>query len=186
MNATLASQTGATSWRDTCTIPNALTVSRLALGLCFPLFPPAWRLPVVAMAIVTDMLDGAAGRRFGICSQLGRVLDPIADKIFLAGVLGTLLWEGTVGIGELALVGVRDIVVIAGTLVGLALRAWPTFERMAPSWPGKIATAAQFGFFLVLLATPEYKEDALIVTAILNAIAGVHYIWLFATNGSVR
>jgi phosphatidylglycerophosphate synthase len=171
-------------WHDALTVPNALTIARLLLGVCFPLFPESWRLPVVGIAMVTDMLDGATGRRFGVCSRLGKVLDPIADKVFLAGVLGTLLWEGTVSVGELALVGVRDIVVIVGAAAGLMLRAWPAFERMTPTWLSKFTTAAQFAFFLVLLAMPQYREIAFVLTVILSVLAGIQYLWLFVTNWS--
>ncbi len=92
---------------------------------------------------------------------MGRVLDPVADKVFTAGVLGTLIWEGNLTLGDMLLVGVRDLVVIAGTLVGAMLQMWPTFDHMAPTLLGKTTTAAQFAFFLVLVAVPEYKGIAL-------------------------
>src|SRR5438309_11201837 len=70
-------------WRDALTMPNALSFARVVLGLWFPLLPPSWRLPVIIVAVLTDLLDGAAGRYFGVCSRTGKVLDPVADKIFM-------------------------------------------------------------------------------------------------------
>jgi cardiolipin synthase (CMP-forming) len=133
------------------------------------------------VAVLSDMLDGTAARYFGGCSRTGRVLDPVADKIFVASVLGTLLWEGTLTPLELALIGTRDLVVMAGTIAGLALRRWETFRRMTPTFLGK-ATAAQFGFFVVLIAAPQYKDWVLPVTAGLSVLAGAHYLWLFVRN----
>ena len=88
-------------------------------------------------------------------------------------------------VGELALVRRADIVVIVGAVAGLALRAWPAFDRMAPTWLSKFTTAAQFAFFLVLLGTPQYREAALMLTVILSVLAGMQYLWLFVTNWSL-
>jgi CDP-diacylglycerol---glycerol-3-phosphate 3-phosphatidyltransferase len=85
-------------------IPNALSLSRLALGLCFPALAVSWRLPAVAYAMLSDLADGAISRSHGP-STLGRILDPLADKVFVLAVLATMIGEGTLGLGEVSFSG---------------------------------------------------------------------------------
>ena len=82
-------------------IPNLLTVLRL---LCVPLFlvvyfavAPIASLPISWIAALTDVLDGYLARRSGWITGVGKVLDPIADKLMqgallLAVVLDGILW----------------------------------------------------------------------------------------------
>lgn len=171
-----------TYWSDLLTIANGLSLIRIALGLSFPWLPSSWRLPVVAVAVLTDLLDGPTARFFGVGNGSGRVLDPLADKVFTAAVVGALLWEGTLTVGETALLGMRDLVVVLGALAGLAFRRWPTFRRMTPTLLGKATTAALFGFFLLLVVAPEYGPLAFPLPATLSTLAGGHYLWLFVTD----
>ncbi len=164
------------------TVPNGLSLGRMVLGLCFPWLPPSWRLPVVVVAALTDLLDGASGRFFRACSGTGRILDPLADKVFVAAVLTTFLGEGVLTAGEIALVGLRDLTVIAGTIGGLVLRKWAVFRRMEPTLLGKATTVAQVGFFVVFLVAPALKESAFAVTAGLSTFAAGHYLWWFLTH----
>jgi phosphatidylglycerophosphate synthase len=136
-------------------------------------------LPVVIVAVLTDLLDGALGRNFHACSRTGRVLDPLADKAFVAGVVFTFIGEGVLTVGEVVLVGLRDLTVITGALVGLAFRQWEAFRRMSPTRLGKATTAAQFIFFGTLLTAPEYKGAAFAATAGLSTLAAGHYLWSF-------
>jgi cardiolipin synthase len=163
-------------------IPNGLSLGRMVLGLCFPWLPPSWRLPVVVVAALTDLLDGASGRFFRACSRTGRVLDPLADKVFVAAVLTTFLVEGVLTTEEIALVGLRDLTVIAGTVGGLALRKWAVFRWMEPTRLGKATTVAQVVFIVVLLVAPELKESAFVATVGLSTLASGHYLWLFLTH----
>ena len=142
------------------TVPNGLSVARLVLGACFPWIPFSWRLVVIFVALLTDLLDGWAARFWGACSLSGRMLDPIADKVFVVTVMGTCLAEGKLTVTEVMLVGMRDMIVIVGAAVGLLLRMWPTFSRMAPTLLGKTTTFAQFAFFLFLVDGLQYRSLA--------------------------
>jgi len=161
------------------TIPNAISSGRLLLGLCFPLLPAAWHLLAVVAGALSDLLDGASGRLFHSCSRTGRVLDPVADKVFVAGVVVAFLASGVVTLGEVALVGLRDAAVIAGAAVALASGNGAALRRMAPTLLGKATTAAQFVFFVVLLVAPGLRWPAFAVTACLSALAAGHYLCLF-------
>ncbi len=103
-------------YRVRAALPNALSLARLLLGLAFPFWPVSWRVPVVVVAAITDMLDGAASRHWHVTSVAGRLLDPLADKVFVIGVVGTFWYEGALDGWQIVLVGLRDFVVIGGVL----------------------------------------------------------------------
>jgi cardiolipin synthase len=81
------------------TVPNLLSVLRLAgvpIFLWLVLGPEAdgWALVLLAVAGVTDFLDGYLARRLGQTSVVGQVLDPVADRLYiLAVVVGLALRE---------------------------------------------------------------------------------------------
>lgn len=146
-------------------IPNAITVARIALA---PLFiylllispdPNSWQhwlaTGIFIFAISTDGIDGAVARRTGKVTNLGKILDPIADKALLGGALVTLSFLGEIDwwitiailVRELAVTLYRVIVVrnkvIAATaagklktiLQGVAIGAvLAPFEVWVPAW----------------------------------------------------
>lgn len=169
--------TGLISW-----IPNGLSIARLLLGLGFPWLPESWRLPVIVVAGLSDLLDGAASRMLHVSPCVGRVLDPVADKVFAAGVVVTFLVDGLLTLWELILVGLRDLLVTVAVFAGLARRDWPAFRRLAPTLLGKATTAAQFAFFTALLVAPEVRGWTLAATAALSALAAGHYFWLYVSR----
>lgn len=70
-------------------VPNVLTIARLVLSVfCFVTLTAGWYLPslvLFAIAAGTDWVDGFYARRYGQITQLGRILDPFADKIIICG-----------------------------------------------------------------------------------------------------
>ncbi|MDG0811787.1 CDP-alcohol phosphatidyltransferase family protein [Cohnella rhizosphaerae] len=81
-------------------VPNLLTMSRFVLIPVFlALFldgHPIWALIVVFAAGITDMLDGYIARRSGLVTQIGIMLDPLADKLMMLAVVGALLAAGEI------------------------------------------------------------------------------------------
>lgn len=133
------------------TIPNALSVGRL---LCAPVFvwllfgaddPHAAAL-LLAILGVTDFVDGYLARHLNQVSELGKVLDPVADRLLLIVGMVSIIIHGTVPwwVGALA-VG-REVVVAAGTLALFALGA----RRIDVTLLGKAGT------FLMMLAFPLF------------------------------
>ena len=158
-------------------LPNAITLLRLVLGVAFPWLPVDWRMPVVVLAAITDGLDGQASRLMGAESKLGVFLDSLADKVFFLAVATTLLWDGAATWLEVLLISLRDVAVLIGG-VGAWLRdggaAW---SLMKPRWLGKFATVLQFVFIaVVLLELPECRGPILIATAMISALAGADYV----------
>lgn len=157
------------------TVPNLVTVLRLA---CLPVF--VWLLaladePLAAAGLLaalgaTDWLDGFLARKMDQVSALGKVLDPVADRLlFLVGV-GTILLVGAAPRWFCIVVLAREAVVSAATLVLAGMGA----RRIDVSWLGKAGT------FTLMFAFPLFVAASADTTAsgVLEAIA-----WCFAAPG---
>jgi CDP-diacylglycerol--glycerol-3-phosphate 3-phosphatidyltransferase len=160
-------------------VPNVLTSVRLALGIAFPFITPGWRWPAMLTAALTEFLDGQVARLLGVSGSAGRILDPIADKLFVVSVLATLLWEGMIALWQLIPVIARDLIVTTGAL-WVAVRHGPTaLRQMPPSLLGKIATAAQFILLLATVASRRVDTVLLLVASLLSVVAGIDYVRRF-------
>jgi phosphatidylglycerophosphate synthase len=166
-------------WSSVVTIPNLLSALRLLLGLVFPFVALSYRLPILILGAVTDLLDGMLSRVLRASTLAGRILDPVADKVFVAGITLTLLWREELTVWEVIGFACRDLVVVVGVFVLISSGRWRVFQRMAPTWLGKMTTAAQFGFLLVLFTVPEYKYWPLFLVVGLSCCAGGQYFWQF-------
>ena len=78
-------------------IPNQITIARLVISLIvfvlIPLRQFQWALGFFVLAAATDWLDGYLARKHGLITQLGRILDPFADKILISGTFILLAAE---------------------------------------------------------------------------------------------
>jgi cardiolipin synthase len=97
------------------------------------------------VALASDALDGIIARRYRIESELGRVLDPLADKVLAASVSLVLLIRQLIPFWYVALVIGRDLLIVAG---GIALGH--RTHTVPPSLPIGKAAATSIG--VVLLA----------------------------------
>jgi cardiolipin synthase len=158
-------------------LPNFISLLRLALGVAFPWFEAAWRLPVIVAAAITDGLDGQASRWLGADSRVGKILDPVADKVFFGMVCVTLLVDGTLGLVEFLLIGLRDVMVCLGGVIAIWLDGPAAWRRMPPRLLGKLATVLQFVFLVGLLLELEAAQPWLLVAAaIVSGLAGIDYV----------
>ena len=157
-------------------LPNGLTVLRLMLAMAFPFLPVAWRLPVFLVSAFTEFLDGFLSRRWGVVTEWGKTLDPIADKAFVFAVIGTLFFEGHVELWELLVVGIRDVIVFLGAAGVWLFGDRTDFKRAHPRWLGKITTNFQFAFLLVALVWQEVPMMLTLATATLSTAAAVDYV----------
>jgi CDP-diacylglycerol--glycerol-3-phosphate 3-phosphatidyltransferase/cardiolipin synthase len=140
------------------------------LAVAFPLANgPEVRFAILLAAAGTDLLDGRIARRFG-SSRLGAVLDPIADKLFMASAFGVVAFSGRLAWFEVAAALVRDIVA-AGAFAVTAIRGTPS---AIPARPG--GKAVTIGQMLTLLA---FLVDSPVLRPLAwaTAGAGLYAIW---------
>lgn len=167
-------------------VPNAFTIARFFASplLAWLLWRHDFRLGLflVALAGLTDWLDGFSARKLGVTGKLGVVLDPLADKTLLVTLFLALGFLGLVPLWMLALAIGRDLVIVCGSLL---LRIFRNRRRFIPTVVGKISTFFQICFVLLVLiraAVPVYRwllwleMAALILTAIFTAASGLDYV----------
>ena len=157
------------------TIPNLISVIRL---LCAPVFVILLADgDRVAAAIVlgllgaSDWVDGWIARHFDQGSDLGKVLDPLADRVLLLVAAIALLIDGAVPIVVGVLVLLREAVVSLAVLV-LALAG---ARRIDVQWAGKAGTlSVMFAFPLFLLADSiDAGHDLVLAAAWFFAVVGL-------------
>ena len=95
----------------------------------------------------TDWLDGYLARRLGQVSNVGKVLDPVADRLLFFVGVGSIIIDGSVPLWFAVAVLVREVAVAVGTLALAALGA----TRIDVTWYGKAATFALMGAFPAFL-----------------------------------
>src|ERR1039458_4883426 len=97
-------------------------------------------LALFFVAAVTDVLDGAVARSYGLATRVGAYLDPIADKCLLSGIFLALGATGSVPWWFVAVVLGRDMYIL---LAVVAVMAVTKFRKLPPSRWGKRSTFAQ-------------------------------------------
>ena len=133
------------------TIPNIITFVRLcALPVFVYLlfgaedrFAAGWVLFAIGS---TDWLDGYLARRMGQVTTLGKVLDPVADRLLFFVGGGSILIDGSIPLWVVGLVLFREVAIAIGTLVLAGMGA----RRIDVTWFGKAAT------FLLMGALPAF------------------------------
>ena len=123
------------------TLPNVISLARILLLVlfCWLLFGPNRRVPATIVLMVigaTDFLDGYLARRFHQVSTLGKVLDPVADRLVLVtGILAITVY-GAVPAWLAGVVLGRELVVSLAVLTLAAMGA----RRIDVLWVGKAGT----------------------------------------------
>jgi cardiolipin synthase (CMP-forming) len=125
------------------TVPNILSFARIALIPVFCLLTAnertrLWGILLFAVVVSTDWVDGYVARRTGQVSELGRILDPVADRLAIGAGLLTFAISGIFPFWAALLILVRDV----SLLLGGAALLWGREIRVDVRWIGKIATAS--------------------------------------------
>jgi len=173
------------------TIPNLLTFLRMGL---IPVFASLifygydkWALLVFVVAGVSDGIDGFLARRFNQQSELGTIIDPIADKLLMTTAFILLTFPNVlpqmrhlpVPFWVTATVIGRDVLIVT---VALAITIITGFRGFRPSWLGKLSTLVQvLAVVLILVAsisgTSFFLPTVYTTVTALAVFSGVHYVF---------
>jgi len=164
-------------------VPNLICVLRIALAV-----PIVWLLadgrygPTLVLFVVaalSDVLDGYLAKTFNWTTELGRLLDPLADKLLLVSVFITLAWLGLVPVWLAAIAVARDVIIGAGALV-YRLLFGPVEGR--PTVPSKLNTLVQLLFVIAVVGraanpgVPEWLTVALgALVLVTTVVSGFDY-----------
>lgn len=129
------------------TLPNAISMARIALIVVFAVLlvrrVDGWAITALAVAGVSDFLDGFLARRWNQVTRLGRVLDPAADRLLTVAVVLGLGLRSIIPWWLVAILFARDIAVGIALLVGRRAGV----ESPQVTFAGKSAT---FGLYVFL------------------------------------
>lgn len=158
-------------------IPNALSLSRIAIAVSYAFLPSAFLLPALVVALLTEYFDGVLARRFGWESLLGQLLDPIADRFLFLGV-GLTLTNANMMTGQAFLfLALRDILVAIGFFLILFFRyeGFGSLSAFRPNLLGKLTTALQYAVFIHVLLLPAYAGWLIALTGLFGLASTASY-----------
>ena len=169
------------------TLPNLITIARVLLipVVAFLLLDHDYKLAfaVFAAAAVGDWLDGFLARRLNQMSQLGAVLDPIADKMTMMIVAILMAAQGLLPIWLAVVIVLRDAVIVAGAV---AYRFVVGHIEMAPTRLSKANTFIEFGVLTLALAqagglvgVEPWLLPLFVLLFASVLVSGAHYVWVW-------
>ena len=178
-------------------LPNQLTVLRMILtpllvyllsreGVSFRYYA----LVVFLLASLTDWYDGYVARKWGIVTQWGKFLDPLADKILVITLFCVFVWLGLVKAWMVVVIAARDVVMTLLRLYGDWKRQ-PVVTSMSAKWKtgGQMAAiyiillylvvkAHGFNFeWLIWLQETEALDKMMLVVTGITLATGVQYLF---------
>lgn len=168
-------------------LPNLICLVRLALiwPIATALYGGRYGLALAlfVLAAISDGLDGYLAKRFNWISELGKLLDPAADKLLLVTVFIESTWLGLVPWWVTAAAVARDVMIALGALV---YRVWFGPLRGRPTIISKINTAAQLLYLTAVMSgaavafPPHFVLRALALTVFTTTVlSGLDYVQSF-------
>ena len=168
-------------------LPNALTLSRLVaipalLALLLADFPGHYQAAAALFLVssLTDSLDGQLARRRGQVTELGKFLDPLADKLFVLAALIGLVQEGLLATWVVVVIFARELLI---TLLRSVSAGQGQVISATPF--GKTKTVTQVGAILLVMLQRPYPvlgPAAVLGVAVMVAftvVSGADYLWSF-------
>jgi cardiolipin synthase (CMP-forming) len=160
-------------------VPIAITLARHELTATMLLF---------AAAALSDAADGFLARHFGWQSELGGVLDPVADKLLLATVFITSSLLQLVPLWLMAATVARDAVIVLGAA---AYRFFIGPLTANPSFIGKFNTVCQAAFIFAIVVRAKFSVPPAWVTVWLGAlvfatvvVSGIDYVLVYGKRAA--
>lgn len=139
-----------------CTIPNLLSLFRIGL---IPLFvwlycvkqEFLWTAGILLLSGITDLVDGWVARRFHMTSDLGKILDPVADKLTQGAMLFCLISRFPLMLATLLLLILKEL--FTGAMGLLVIRR--TGQVFGAKWHGKAATCLLYAMMICHVVWPN-------------------------------
>ena len=179
--------------KEVFTIPNMLSLFRLLL---IPVYIVIYLNAqsdidfyiaggILAVSCLTDMIDGQIARHFNMISTIGKILDPLADKVTQFSLIVCLAIKYPILIPLMVLFLIKEVFQLVAGL--LTLRKGQMLS--GASITGKICTAVLFVSLIVLVMFPKMDPVAvniiMLVDGILLLISFIHYAVTYFTHGKM-
>lgn len=147
----------------------------------FQPFPEAryWATFVYALAFVTDILDGWIARHFNQITRLGRILDPLADKLMTFTVIICITAAGIIPIWAVVIFFLKE----AAMCIGAMSMLHKIDDVIPANWLGKVSTFVFFVVCALLVLFPQiphtWATGMISAALVLTVAAFLYYLWLY-------
>ena len=175
-------------------IPNLITLGRILLVPFVVWTIASGRLQLAFLlflaAAVSDGVDGFLAKRFGMKTELGAYLDPLADKILIVSIYVTLGITGVIPLWVVILVVSRDFMIVGAIMLSWLVNM-PV--KIKPHIISKLNTAAQILYACLVLASYGYQFNAepvltlvMVLVAVLTSLSVILYLaqWVRHMNSA--
>ncbi|HUQ97946.1 MAG TPA: CDP-alcohol phosphatidyltransferase family protein [Gemmatimonadaceae bacterium] len=169
------------------TLPNTVSLSRLVLALAFVLVSGPWeRIALIAIAGLTDFMDGWLARHEKAETTAGALIDPLADRVFVFVAISTFLVQDQLTAGQYFIFLSRDIATAVGFVVAKVV---PTLRPAVfrARILGKLVTVMQLITLVAVILLPELTSALVVTVGVLSAASIVDYtiaLWRGRTRSS--
>lgn len=139
-----------------CLVPVFIVVMMLPVSVLDPIVSGLVGVAIFIIASLTDMLDGKIARKYGLVTDFGKLMDPLADKFMVIGALAVIVYRADTDITRLFFTLVL-LVVIFRELAVTSLRLVASTSAgavVAANMLGKIKTVTQIIFISVCFIEP--------------------------------
>ncbi len=165
-------------------IPNLLSIVRI--GLVYPILNNIslgnFQLGIMffIIAAITDAVDGFLARKMNWKTNLGKILDPVADKLLLSGTIFILWLNAYIPFYIFVIFFSRDVLILVGASIHMSVIE---SEVPLPNILGKITTAFQIVYIFLILIFQSYSiEISLILLDILIISVTILSLMVYANS----
>ena len=145
-------------------IPNLLSIIRI--GLVYPILNNIYLLNykvsliIFVVASITDALDGYLARKLNWQSELGKILDPVADKLLLSGTIFILWLSDLIPFYVFFILIARDVIILLGAAFQMTLT---DSKAPYPNFLGKFTTIMLIVYIVVKLLVGFLNQESNLV-----------------------
>jgi len=132
---------------------------------------------IFVIASVTDFFDGYIAREWNQSSELGAILDPLADKMLIIGAFLALLFIGEISIWAVYIILIRELFIS-----GLRINAISEGIDISASWSGKVKTVVQMIAIGFILMDWAFATEILWLSVILTIYSGAEITFGYFKN----
>ena len=157
------------------TLPNSVSLSRLLLAGMFVLTrEPVPRIVIIAVASLTDFLDGWLARRSQSTSRIGALIDPISDRFFVFAAVSSFLIGGEITTAQYFILLLRDVMTAIGFIVARSV-SWLRPITFRARLLGKLVTALQLATLFAVILRPAWVSPLVMVLAVVSVASIADY-----------
>ena len=172
-------------------IPNLISLVRISLVIPTVLNLLAgeyiFALILFAIASISDAIDGFLARFFKWQTDLGKILDPVADKLLMIGSITALWLNQIVPLSVFIIFVLRDLLILLGAAFEMSI----TEKTPTPNLIGKITTASQIIYILGLIIFEIFNVDINvqffhILIAFISLLSLISYFRWWLNNNFIK